>query len=82
MGEGSKVGQQNPWCTADHGPVHILKCLVEEEGLRWRVRCDDRFCLSGEGIIIVCTFIVWTQFTVPTGIRSAHPRGLLWIARM
>jgi hypothetical protein len=28
------------------------------------------------------TFSVWTQFTVPTGKRSGHPRGMPLVTRM
>jgi hypothetical protein len=29
-----------------------------------------------------CAFSVWTELTVPTGKRSAHPRGMPLVARM
>jgi hypothetical protein len=31
---------------------------------------------------VVVAFSVWTQFTVPTGKRSGHPRGMPLVTRM
>ena len=43
--------------------------------VRVRVRVRVAVCVA-------VAFSVWTEFTVPTGKRSGHPRGMPLVARM
>jgi hypothetical protein len=59
------------------------------DGIRVRVRVNIKVKVRGRGRVRVrvrvasgLAFSVWTGFTVPTGERSDHPRGMSLVTRM